>query len=112
MDVEEESESKEGLRRNIFNEKKLLRTYNRCFMGEMTTYIIFFGAIAYFGASYVTGTFSVRAANSLFICPGLLSTTGSYYGRHYHLADFEEDIREAYGPDVDKYEKFFRDDGY
>ena len=77
-----------------------MRAYNRCFLAELSSYGLLFGTLAYFGASGITGTFSVKVANSCFIVPGLCISLYSFYTRRYRYTDFEENLRDIYPEEI------------
>ena len=93
-------------------EKKLLRSYNRVFMGELAVYGLFFSTVCYLGASIVSGKMNVKLVNSMFLVPGLVSSISSYYFRAYHNRSFEGQLKSIYQDDLKMYHYFFRDSGF
>ena len=94
-------------------EKKLMRHYNRCLMGELGVYGCAFGTLLYMCGSLVTGTFSVRVANYGCIAPGMVMSAITLYARLYHLNDLEKQVEEIYKPQIEKYKSYFNQDkGY
>ena len=106
-------ESKDEIpRENILMEKKLMRHYNRCLMGEMALYGVVLGTALYMGAALITGTFSVKVANYVFIAPGMTMSGSIFYFRAYHQKSLENQLEIIYKPQFDKYQSFFTDKGY
>lgn len=66
---------------NILLEKRLMRSYNRAYMGELSLYSIVVGTLLYFSTAAVTGTFNLKVANYCFIVPGIILSAGNFYAR-------------------------------
>ena len=93
--------------KNILMEKKLLKSYNRCFLSELGLYGVVVSTILYFSSSMVTGIFSLRVANYCLIAPGITLSAGNFYFRTMHHREFEQQLRGIYKHELGKYERFF-----
>ena len=79
----EGSQPDEDSRQNALLEKRLLRFYNRVFLGELSVYGFFFLTVTYLGSCVVTGYVNMKVANSLFMVPGIATSSACYYLRNY-----------------------------
>jgi hypothetical protein len=93
---------------NILMEKRLLRSYNRAFLGELSLYTLVASTILYCGTAVVTGTLNIRVANC-FLLPGICLSGVNFWARTQHNKEFEMQLRDIYKTDIAKYERFFRD---
>ena len=99
-------------RQNPLLEKRLMRSYNRCFLAEIGLYGVLAGTIVYFGIGGYTGHFNIKFANWALILPGLCLSASTYYVRTRHNREFEQQLQEIYKEEHAKYDRFFRDAGY
>ena len=97
---------------NILLEKRLLRSYNRAYLGELSLYGIVVGTLLYFGTAAVSGTFNLKVANYCFIVPGMVLSGVNFYARTQHNKVFESQLRDIYREDIKKYDSFYKDQGY
>ena len=73
-----------------------MRSYNRCFFGELTLYSVVAGTFTYFGSTFAMGVFSPKVATYGFIVPGLVLSLTNVWGRTMHNKEFEANLKDIY----------------
>ena len=66
-----------------------MRSYNRCFLAEISLYGLVGFTMLYFGVTVATGTFSLKFAYYGLLGPGMLISGTTFYGRTQHNKSLE-----------------------
>ena len=97
----------------ILLEKRLLKTLNRAYIGELSKYGLAASTALYLGLSFGSGhLINLKILTAGFILPGAVLSGVTHYGRHYRIKHIESKLIETYQKEHAQYTRFFRDDDY
>jgi hypothetical protein len=92
-------------------EKNYLNYYTKVFKAELVTYLIFANVLLYGATATIMKNLNRNVIIGM-VVPGMIVNAYCVYGRIFEYRILKRNVEDMYGPQLEKYELFFRDKGY